>query len=88
MRRITTTSDIRIQSGNLSCGWSGRGWRAGHCEGGEGAPGRGDGMGLGDQGEVDLHLPALVHFSRAAVSAGGPAAVGDTNQIGAAKKKK
>ena len=40
-------------------------------------------MRLGDQGEVHLHLPALVDLSSAAVTTRGPGAVGDSNEIGA-----
>ena len=54
-----------------------------HSEGGEGGPGRGDGRGLGHQREVHLDLPALVHLGCAAMSARGPRAVRDPNQIGA-----
>ena len=42
-------------------------------------------MGLGDQSEVDLHLPALVDLGSAAVATGGPGAVGDPDEIGATK---
>ena len=57
--------------------------RSGHGEGGEGAPGRRDGLRLGDQTEVDLDLPALVHLGSAAVSTRGPGAVRYSNQVGA-----
>jgi hypothetical protein len=40
-------------------------------------------MGLGDKREVNLNLPAFVNFCCAAVSAGGPGAVGDTDKVSA-----
>ena len=59
------------------------GWRRGgdggggvrHGQGGERGPGRGDGGGLGHQGEVHLDLPALVDLSSAAVPTRAPRAV-------------
>ena len=59
-----------------------------HGQRGQGGPGRGDGGGLGHQREVHLDLPALVNLSRAAVTTRGPRAVGDPDEIGAAKWSK
>ena len=38
-------------------------------------------MGRGNKSEIDLNLPAFVHLSSASMSAGGPGAVGYTNQV-------
>ena len=56
-----------------------------HGQGGERGPGRGDGGGLGHQGEVHLDLPALVDLRGAAVPTRAPRAVGDADQVGAAE---
>ena len=85
LRRVAAASHVGVQPGQVGGGRGGGGGaHPGHAEGGEGAPGRGDGLRLGQEREVDLHLPALVHLGRAAVAAGGPGAVGDPDQIGAA----
>ena len=57
--------------------------RPGHTEGGQGAPGRRDRLGERLQGEVDLHLPALVDLGGAAVPTAGPGTVGYSDKIGA-----
>ena len=96
--RITAAPDVRIESSQVGrLMWRG-GW-AGQGEGGE-TPGGRQGRGLGQQTVVHLNLPsqftdqitgfsvidlpALVDFCSAAVPAGGPAAVGDPDQVGAA----
>ena len=78
--RVAAPSHVRVEFSQLGGGGGGD---PGHAQGGQGAPGRGDGVRLGDQGEVHLHLPALVDLSSAAVTARGPGAVGDSNEIGA-----
>ena len=83
--RVATASHVGVELGQLGGGGGGAGPHPGHAEGGEGAPGRGDGVGLGEESEVDLHLPALVHLRSAAVTTGGPGAVGDPDEIGASK---
>ena len=88
LRRVAAASHVGVQPGQVGGGRGGGGGaHPGHAEGGEGAPGRGDGLRLGQEREVDLHLPALVHLGRAAVAAGGPGAVGDPDQIGAATRE-
>ena len=57
--------------------------RPGHAQGGQGAPGRRDRLGERLEGEVDLHLPALVDLGRAAVTTAGPGTVGYSDEIGA-----
>ena len=57
--------------------------RPGHAQGGQGAPGRRDRLGERLQGEVDLHLPALVDLGGAAVPTAGPGTVGYPDEISA-----
>ena len=84
LRRGAAASHVGVQPGQVGGGRGGGGGaHPGHAEGGEGAPGRGDGLRLGQEREVDLHLPALVDLGSAAVTTAGPGTVGYSDEIGA-----
>ena len=85
IRGVSTSSNIRVKSGNMRFFQNGSRCRLWHCKRSQGPPWGRNWMGRGNKSEVDLNLPAFVYLSSASMSAGGPGAVGYTNQVGTNK---